>query len=108
MWFKDKFLFYYKSIQHYQLQTMSNDHKENISELIEYIKLHVDDLSEQGRRDILQMLINAGISEKYLQTKPGGTQVRLDYVPQPIIIMIHTHIQAKLQAKQDEIKHFPN
>lgn len=84
------------------------DEQKNINELVQYIKLHVDELSEQGRRDVLQMTINAGIDNKYIQTKPGGTQIKLDYVPESVIIMIHAHIQTKLQAKQDEIKHFPN
>lgn len=75
-------------------------------EIINYIKSNIDCISTEDRQDILQIIINSGIDKKHIQTKPSGTQVKLDYVSHGTLIAIYACIENKLKSKHEENSKF--
>lgn len=83
--------------------------KNTLLSSVEYILHHVDELSTPERQQILQMLVNSSsIPDSKIQTKGGGTLIKLSHIPYSIIFMIYNYILTKLTDKSNALQSFPD
>jgi uncharacterized protein with WD repeat len=80
--------------------------KNELINMITYIKHKVGDLNVNERKDILQMLINAGIEDNKIQSKGRGTQIKFMDIPTDMIVSIYNFIQVKINEKIENLKNF--
>jgi hypothetical protein len=87
-------------------KTNKSDKKEEIVNMIMYIKHNVIDLSINERKDILQMIINSGIEDNKVQSKGNGTQIKFKDLQSDVIVSIHKYMQTKMKEKLENLKNF--
>lgn len=80
--------------------------KDEIVNMITYIKQKVGDLNVNERKDILQMLINSGIEDSRIHSKGRGTQIKFMDIPTDMIVSIYNFIQVKINEKMENLKNF--
>ena len=85
---------------------MSNIGKDELVNMMIYIKHKVGDLSINERRDILQMIVNSGTEDSKIQSKGGGTQIRFKYIQPDTILSIYNYVQVKIKEKIENLKNF--
>lgn len=81
---------------------------ENRATIIIFIKKHINELSINERKDILQMIVNSPIEDNKIQTKGNGTQIKFCDIPKNTIMSIYGYIQNKLSNKLNELQYFPD
>lgn len=74
--------------------------------MITYIVQKVSELTEAERKEIYQLIINAGIPDHKIHEKGGGIQVKFKDLPPEAIISIHKYIQQKIEEKMERLKNF--
>lgn len=84
-----------------------NIKKLSLDNMIKYIKQYISDLNIEERQDILQIITNSGIDDKYIQTKGKGTQIRFINIPPEVIKNIYEYIYIHLDMKEQELQYFP-
>jgi hypothetical protein len=80
--------------------------KDELVNMITYIKQKVGDLNVNERKDILQMLINSGIEDSRIHSKGRGTQIKFMDIPTDMIVSIYKFIQVKINEKMENLKNF--
>lgn len=82
--------------------------KVKIETMITYIDRHVVDMTHSEKQDILQMIINARIDDKKIQTKGNGTLIKYSDIPAATINNIYNYIKGKLENKINALQYFPD
>jgi hypothetical protein len=85
---------------------MENFNKDDLINMVMFIKQKVGELSINERRDILQMIVNSGIDDNKIQTKGGGTQIKLKHIQHETVISIYNYISLKIKDKIEKLKNF--
>lgn len=80
--------------------------KDDVINMIIFIKQKVDDLSITDRRDILKIIIKAGVDDHKIHSKGNGTQIKFKDLSVDCILSIHSYIQAKISDKIEKLKNF--
>ena len=80
--------------------------KNNLITMILQIKQKVEELNNNERKDILQMVVNSGIEDSKIQTKGRGTQIKFADIPPETIISMHKYIQNKINEKMENLRNF--
>lgn len=80
--------------------------KNNLIAMILQIKQKVEELNNNERKDILQMVVNSGIEDSKIQTKGRGTQIKFADIPPETIISMHKYIQNKINEKMENLRNF--
>ena len=85
---------------------MENINKDDLVNMVMFIKQKAGELSINERRDILQMIVNSGIDDNKIQTKGGGTQIKLKNIHHDTVISIYNYINLKIKDKIEKLKNF--
>lgn len=85
---------------------MDNLNKDDLVNMVMFIKQKVGELTMNERRDILQIIVNSGIDDNKIQTKGGGTQIKLKHIQQETVISIYNYINIKIKDKIEKLKNF--
>lgn len=85
---------------------MDNINKYDLVNMVMFIKQKVGELTINERRDILQMIVNSGIDDSKIQTKGGGTQIKLKHIQHETVISIYNYINTKMKDKIEKLKNF--
>ena len=80
--------------------------KEELLDMISYIRQKVGDLNVSERKEILQTLINSGVENSKIHSKGRGTQIKFVDIPIESIINIHEYIKSKINEKTENLKNF--
>lgn len=78
--------------------------KQEITNMINYIKETIRDVSHQDLKVILRIIMNSGISDDTIQTKGGGTQIKFKDMHYKTIVSIHAFLVEKITGKMDKLK----
>lgn len=70
----------------------------SLSQMREYLKQHVNDLSKEEKKGFLEILLNS-MDESKIQTKGDGTQIRLNDIPDKVIKSVYAYTKNKLFDK---------
>lgn len=73
-----------------------------------YIVKHSPNLSVSERQDILRIIINADVLDKYIRTKGNGTEIPLKYVPEETMTTLYKYVKSKITEKQKILNSFPD
>lgn len=73
-----------------------------------YILRHANDLSINERREILKIINDSNVPDRYIRSKGSGTEIPLKYVPEDILLAIHNYISTKIADKQNALQSFPD
>jgi hypothetical protein len=77
--------------------------KQELIEMIIYIKQTVADVSLQSRKEILRIIQNSGIHDDKIQTKGGGTQIKFKDLPANTIVIINNFLKERISSKMDKL-----
>jgi hypothetical protein len=80
--------------------------KDEIINMIIYIKQKVSDLSITDRKNILRIIMKTGIDDNKIQSKGNGTQIKFKDITSDTIQLIYNFIQAKITDKIEKLKNF--
>ena len=83
-----------------------SDDKEEILNIILYIKQKIGDMSQMERKDILQMIMNSGVDDAKIQSKGSGTQIKFKDIPKESLINIHNYMQGKIKEKIEKLNNY--
>lgn len=82
--------------------------KVKLETMVKYIDRHSVDMTHSEKQDILQMIINARIDDKKIQTKGNGTLIKYSDIPLATINNIYNYIKSKLENKINALQYFPD
>ncbi len=77
--------------------------KQDLIDMIMYIKQTVADVSLQHRKEILKIIQSSGINDEKIQTKGGGTQVKFRDLPAATIVTIAKFLKERITTKMDKL-----
>jgi hypothetical protein len=77
--------------------------KQELVDMIMFIKQTVADVSLQNRKEILRIILNSGINDDKIQTKGGGTQVKFKDLNASTILVINNFLKERLSTKLDKL-----
>jgi hypothetical protein len=73
--------------------------KQDIIDIIIYIKQKTPDLSLADRREVLRIIMKSGIDDYKIQSKGNGTQIKFKDLNNTTIIQIYNFIKMKIVDK---------
>jgi hypothetical protein len=82
------------------------DNKEELLNIILYIKQKIGDMSQMERKDILQMIMNSGIDDSKIHSKGSGTQIKFKDIPKESLCTIYNYMQNKIKEKIEKLNNF--
>ncbi len=80
--------------------------KDDVINMIMYIKQKVDDLSINDRRDILRIILKSGLNDNKIHSKGNGTQIKFRDLSSETVQSIYSYISAKITDKIEKLKNF--
>lgn len=72
-----------------------------------YLIRHVNDLSIAERQELLQMIVNADVPDRFIRTKGNGTEITLKYIPENTFIDMYNYVKKKISDKQQALESLP-
>ena len=77
--------------------------KQELIDMIIYIKQTIPDVSLQHRKEILRIIQTSGINDDKIQTKGGGTQVKFKDLNADTIHIINNFLKDRMSNKLDKL-----
>lgn len=77
--------------------------KQEIIDMIIYIKQKTPDLALIDRKEILRIIMKSGIDDDKIQSKGNGTQIKFKEMSNSIIIQIYSFIKTKISDKLQKL-----
>lgn len=79
--------------------------KDEVINMIMYIKQKIDDVSIEDRKYILR-IIKSSIPDEKIHSKGNGTQIKFKDLPVETVQSIYSYVQEKISIKLENLKTF--
>lgn len=86
------------------MSTISEYTKQEIIDMIIYIKQKTPDIALADRKEVLRIIMKSGIDDHKIQSKGNGTQIKFKDLPNNTIIQVHNFIKMKILDKMQKLE----
>lgn len=78
--------------------------KQEIIDMIIYIKQKTPDTALVDRKEVLRIIMKSGIDDYKIQSKGNGTQIKFKDLPNNTIIQVYNFIKMKILDKMQKLE----
>jgi hypothetical protein len=78
--------------------------KQEIIDMIIYIKQKTPDIALADRKEVLRIIMKSGIDDHKIQSKGNGTQIKFKDLPNNTIIQVYNFIKMKILDKMQKLE----
>lgn len=86
------------------MSTIPEYTKQEIVDMIIYIKQKTPDISLVDRKEVLRIIMKSGIDDHKIQSKGNGTQIKFKDLPNNTIIQVYNFIKMKILDKMQKLE----